>query len=370
MDLRQSHFEYVPDDAPQRGIASTQLLAKMVDMKNKSTITIWEGCDPTVSEAISQLQDRWHPYSQYSKRYSIVRLIQELIDPAVATYMNSLPARYSGFVSGVGAGMDFSEIIRLVGFDTMVRLQRQLLRHFIKTEDKQDSRDQHFVATIESLIGLVWDCDCKQPIKKKVPVQGVIKLNAQRRNGFCEFCGNLTQYSSFSAVAETQFDDLEPNRNTDSSDSVRREKFQLSNKYCAEHQPVLSNGAWNPAYRSAKRSREKFDLELARLKRQCAKRCTRHAAASGDSLVDDYFFHYMLGQTLQSADIAELRNLARQMVDAKLSDRKKQMLMLQWSGHNQSEIARRLGIERQAVSKAIAAIPEKFHLKPLKRHGR
>ncbi len=68
-------------------------------------------------------------------------------------------------------------------------------------------------------------------------------------------------------------------------------------------------------------------------------------------------------QTLQPADKAELRNQARLMVDSRLSDRKKQMLMLQWSGLNQSEIARRLGIERQAVSKALASIPAMFQLK-------
>ena len=101
-------------------------------MEKEQTITTWEGCDPGISKAIECFQDRWRPYSTASRRYPIGRLIQEIIDPAVATYMKSLPARYSGFVSGVGAGMNFSETIRLVGFDTMVRLQRQLLRHSSK----------------------------------------------------------------------------------------------------------------------------------------------------------------------------------------------------------------------------------------------
>ncbi len=123
-------------------------------MKNKSTITIWDGCDPTVSEAIGQLQDRWHPYSKYSKRYPIVRLIQELIDPAVAAYTTTLPQRYLGHIPGAGTGVSLSGIIRLVGLDAMVRMQRQLLRQFIKTEDRQTSRDQRFTATLETLIGL------------------------------------------------------------------------------------------------------------------------------------------------------------------------------------------------------------------------
>src|SRR5690606_14029906 len=108
----------------------------------------------------------------------------------------------------------------------------------------------------------------------------------------------------------------------------------------------LANGAWHPAYRQAKRAVPPFDLELGRLTRQCAMRGAPQAK-SGDELVDGYILHYMLGQTLQPADEAELRNRARLMVDSKLSDRKKQILMLQRAGFNQSDIARRLGIERQ-----------------------
>lgn len=314
-------------------------------MKKQQTITIWEGCDPDISEAIERFQDRWRPYSTASRRYPIVRLIQEVIDPAVATYMNALPARYSGFVSGVGAGMDFSETIRLVGFDTMVRLQRQLLRHFIKTVDRQDSRDQRFVATVESLTSLVWDCACKRP-KKSTTTTGV-NLNAQRKHGFCELCGELTEFADFMAtVADDQVNDIE---------LQDRKKLELSHQYCARHRPILANGSRNPAYRQAKRSLAQFNLELDRLNRQCAKRATPQAA-SGDPLVDRYFYHLMLSQTVQSADKGELRNQARLMVDSKLSDRKKQILILQWDGLNQSEIARKLGIERQAVSKALKSL--------------
>src|SRR5690606_6088716 len=141
---------------------------KMGDMKNKSTITIWDGCDPTVSEAIDQLQDRWQPYSKYSKRYPIVRLIQQLIDPAVAEYTTKLPQRYLGHVPGAGTGVRLSEIIRLVGLDAMVRVQRQLLRQFVKAADRQSARDQRFVATLETLIELVEDCACKRPAKSRV----------------------------------------------------------------------------------------------------------------------------------------------------------------------------------------------------------
>lgn len=318
----------------------------MVDMKNDPTIVIWESCDPTVSEAIEQFEDRWRPYSASSRRYPIVGLIQELIDPAVAAYTATLPQRYLGHIPGAGTGVGLSGIIRLVGLDAMVRMQRQLLRQFIKTEDRQTPRDRRFVATLESLIGLVWDCACKRPVKSKVRDT---RLNGERLQGFCRFCGSLAELTSFAGGSDDpKADDPE-------------EKLRLSSLYCLDHRPKLPSGAWNPVYRQARRSLAQFDLELARLNQQCAKPATAQVK-SGDQLVDSYFFHYVAGQTLQPADKAELRNQARLMVDSKLSDRKKQMLMLQWSGLNQSEIARKLGIERQAVSKALAAIPAMFRL--------
>ena len=315
-------------------------------MKNDPTIVIWEGCDPTVSEAIEQFEDRWRPYSASSRRYPIVGLIQELIDPAVAAYTATLPQRYLGHIPGAGTGVSFSGIIRLVGLDAMVRMQRQLLRQFIKTEDTQTPRDRRFVATLESLIGLVWDCACKRPVKSKVRDT---RLNGERLQGFCRFCGSLAELTSFAGGSDDpKADDPE-------------EKLRLSSLYCLDHRPKLPSGAWNPVYRQARRSLAQFDLELARLNQQCAKPATAQVK-SGDQLVDSYFFYYVAGQTLQPADKAELRNQARLMVDSKLSDRKKQMLMLQRSGLNQSEIARKLGIERQAVSKALAAIPAMFRL--------
>ena len=318
----------------------------MVDMKNDPTIVIWEGCDPTVSEAIEQFEDRWRPYSASSRRYPIVGLLQELIDPAVAAYTATLPQRYLGHIPGAGTGVSFSGIIRLVGLDAMVRMQRQLLRQFIKTEDRQTPRDRRFVATLESLIGLVWDCACKRPVKSKVRDT---RLNGERLQGFCRFCGSLAELTSFAGGSDDpKADDPE-------------EKLRLSSLYCLDHRPKLPSGAWNPVYRQARRSLAQFDLELARLNQQCAKPATAQVK-SGDQLVDSKYNHKVAGQTIQPADKAELRNQARLMVDSKLSDRKKQMLMLQWSGLNQSEIARKLGIERQAVSKALAAIPAMFRL--------
>lgn len=275
-------------------------------------ITIWTGCAQPVSEAIKEFRNRWAPYSVASRQYPIAGLIQQVIDPAVAAYIVTLPAHYADFVSGAGAGMCFSETIRLVGLDMMVRLQRQLLRQFIKTVDTQNSRDQRFVATLESLIGLVLDCACKRP-KTSIAITGV-NLNAQRKHDFCELCGSLTEFTAFmAAVTQKQTNDVELND---------RKKLELSHRYCTDHRPKLMNGDWNPAYKQAKRALTQFNIELSRLSQQCINRSKPHAM-SGDRIIDSYFFQLMLSQVMQPADKAELRNLARRMVDAKLSDKKK-----------------------------------------------
>ena len=118
-------------------------------MENKKTLVVREGCDASISEAIRQFQDRWHPYSASSRRYPIVRLIAEIVDSAVVAYMATLPQRYMAYVPGAGTGVNLSGIIRLVGLDAMVRMQRQLLRQFIKTEDRQTPRDRRFVAGVQ-----------------------------------------------------------------------------------------------------------------------------------------------------------------------------------------------------------------------------
>lgn len=323
----------------------------MVDMK----ITTWEGCNPTVTAAIKIFVERSSPYSIVSRRYPILRLIQEVIDPVVAAYINSLPLSHKDFISGVGMG--FSELLKKVGFKAVACAQRLLLRNFILTLDRQNSLDKCFIATIESLIELVSECASKRP-KKSSPVKGVT-INSQRKLGFCEFCGNQTEFSKFiSEISEYTASDNE---------FLYHEKLVVSHRYCSNHRPRLTNGQWNPLYRQGKRSLEQFNQELLRLRRQCAKP-SKANANSGNKLVDYYFLEWMPGQNLTPVDIGELRNIARLMTDSKLSDTKKIILALKNQGFNQSDIGRilelnyRLPMTRQAVSKALNNVRKEFYI--------
>lgn len=84
-----------------------------------------------------------------------------MILPLLPTWIASHSA--IGVMSQASVGIGFSEIIGLIDLESMGRLQRQLLRQFIMTEDQQTARDQVFVATLESLIELVLACMCKNP---------------------------------------------------------------------------------------------------------------------------------------------------------------------------------------------------------------
>ncbi|HDC4323945.1 LuxR family transcriptional regulator [Aeromonas hydrophila] len=326
-------------------------------MKKAPKIVIWENCDHHISAAIQQFEELWLPYSVSSRRYPILRLIKEVLDHAVNSYIKTLPANYTGYLPGAAVGVPFSEIVRLVGLEAMVRMQRQLLRQFIKTEDQQTPIDLCFVATLESLIGLVGCCACKFP-KRSASKKGV-NLNKQRKHGFCEFCGNMTEFATFMKT-------VEENR-INNSELEDHKKLELSHQYCSQHRPRLITGEWNPLYRKAKRTLTQFNIELARLTHQCTNRSIPNAL-SGDELIDKYFFQLMLKLTLQPADDAELRHLARRMVDSKLSDTKKKILALIYLGFNQTEIGLKIlntkkqSMTRQAVSKALAKVQIVYHL--------
>lgn len=318
-------------------------------------ITTWEGCDPTIATAIKIFIERGSPYSIASRRYPILRLVQEVIAPAVAAYINSLPLSHKDYISGADIG--FSELIKKVGFNVVAQAQKLLLRNFILTLARQTSLDKCLIATIESLIELVSECASKRP-KKSPPAKG-LTINSQRKLGFCEYCGNQTEFSDFiSEISEYAANDNE---------LPDHEKLVLSHRYCSNHRPRLTNGRWNPKYRQGKRSFEQFNKELIRLRRQCAKP-NKANANSGDRLIDDYFFHWILAQTLTPADIGELRNIAQRMADSKFSDTKKRILILINQGFNQSEVAQILtenyhfSMTRQAVSKALASVRKEFHI--------
>ncbi|MDR2226332.1 MAG: hypothetical protein LBE52_10120 [Providencia sp.] len=133
---------------------------------------------------------------------------------------------------------------------------------------------------------------------------------------------------------------------------------------------------------------------------------------SGDNLIDEYFYYYLKNKTINYAqsltcfehiqntfsgsitvdektceeiisivnnmtnagislgpdDIDKIRNIAREMVNSRLSDNKKRMLVLRKKGFNQREIAEIISslsgkkLSHQAVSKAMQSVCKNFLL--------
>jgi hypothetical protein len=340
---------------------------KKVDMPNPA-IPIWEGCDLRVAAAIQCFERRWRPSS--GAKHSI-RLIKELIDPALRAYSEEFPQSRVNYISAGREDATFSAIIRKQGFEKMrvalrllVRLPSPLKRTETSVEKTLEQR------TLETLIALM-DA-CLRKTEKKAIIPGTPIRNGRQQGfweqGFCKRCGNLTEYAAVLAGKKKDVD-FHPGDNTDQPMTLR-----LSTKYCFKHRPLhndprnsdpLHKGEWNIKYQPAKRSAAKFEIELLRLTRQsCAPQLGR--AQSGDKLVDAYIYLYVLKHGFRSGDEDELRNHARLLVDNKLTDQKKKMVILRFLGLSQQAIAPLVGVKsRQAVSKALGSIKSEFLKLPI-----
>ena len=191
-----------------------------------------------------------------------------------------------------------------------------------------------------------------------------------------------------------------------------QKKLQLSHRYCSYHKPKHKNGCTrNSAYKSALHSKDQFENEFQRLQLHIV-RVEELKVISRDELVDLYFYHFLqdkcvtqeqsdaffhyvrdnfnypivlkeeterliheaavrltgAGTTLGADDIGKLRDIARHMVDSRLTDSKKRMLVLKKQGFNQRQIADKLTeiegrtISSQAVSKALKSVDSDFNI--------
>ncbi|EMF4708457.1 MULTISPECIES: transcriptional regulator [Providencia] len=369
----------------------------------KFYIPIWAGCDKSVAAAITMFREQWHSYSQVSKNHNITRLIKELIAPAVSEYLSRLPANYLRYSPIAPAKLTYSDLIKMRGFHYCSDCIGDHLRPFVEHSTYTEP-DKLFIATQETLKSLFSHCKAKRPKRSRLAPD--IYFNTERGKGLCRLCGNPTEFSSFIT-----------NWDNDGFIEDAEEKYglkkgpDLSHKYCAHHKPQLKDGSWNPAYKQAIRSSKQFELEVLRLCRQIANP-ERLNAMSGDDLIDEYFYYYLQDKTISDTqahacfdyiqntfsnpivvdektyeklvnivnnmtnvgvslgpdDIDKIRNIARKMVNSRLSDNKKRMLVLSKKGFNQREITEIISsltgkkLSHQAVSKAIKSVCTVFQL--------
>ena len=359
-------------------------------------ISAWSGCDPLVKEAIDAFSERWRPYSIESRKYSIFSLIREFIDkpwnglqvrfPALKieqmdvawskyqwelqgdpTFANDdvenhtpaaerLKAAFIPCAEKVDGKYVLSAFARHHGFTALERFLQLTCREI------GPNCDEVLSASFDSLRELALACRSKKSKKKQ---HG--KINARRAHlrSVCRLCGRHTELSMHLEGKPWPLVD-------------RDEKLRLSSMYCEIHKPKASfSDAVRRDYLKAKRRQSEFDLEYSRLDRQGWGDSSVPRAKSGNQLIDEYIRRFvarrlqsfsfelvrsLLDQKYSSFLDQKLREEARMLVDRKISDRKKEMMMLLASGLNQSETALRLGIKRQAVWKALPTIDKNYRL--------
>ncbi len=302
---------------------------------------IWPGCNQIVANATRQFLSRSGAYSTRSSRFSIYSLFLELIDPAWKSYLVCLPKSRLD-------ELNLEENIGELAHKKSFLFLENKFREWLRASHKLQKISSDFSATLDTLIDLSMYCRVKKPRRGRKTSGD--RVNSRRANfPNCQFCGKLTELFSF--LQSGAWPDADPDQ-----------RARLSARYCSEHRPKNLDGTWNSAYLRAKRNAEKFAEEARALKKSSGP--MRHEEQKNNS---DRFAQKITEQLAAYPDEDEkFLNAARQLVDKKINDRKKHIIMLLATGKKQVDIAAELGITKQAVSKLLKSIPRmyRFDLPP------
>lgn len=353
---------------------------------NRSLVDfVWRGCDPQLAEAIRLFVERWEPFSIDSRRNSIFRLMREVIDPA----WDDLQMRFHGMTDGrmhlawqdyqweclsaeplatdtptqsnermtrifrpcsgrIGGKYVLSEIGRKHGFIALERFLRMMVYSMEGCTNAPPNE------CFDSLQNLARGCHSKRSAHKShAPLKDdTRKMNSRRSHlrELCEFCSQPTEFSAYRAGKSARG----INRETD--------KLTFSSLYCSQHKARDSvTGAIRPAYLKVKRSESQYKEELERLDSQVTGGTKAAFAKSGNKMVDEYIRH-LIGFHLRDAELTDsrLREEARELVYRRITDRKKEVVMLLAFGASQADVARQLGTSRQAISKVLTKVPPAY----------
>lgn len=315
-------------------LQTLQAVAFRCKTQPPQNIDAFSGCTPVMASAVENLCDRWESYSTKSRSYSIFSLFEELIVPAWATYASTLPEHH------LGRDISLVKMAQLYGFDVIEKFVHLSIRMFMNAE----IYDPEFVETLDTILVVAEACKTKPP--KKQPRYGA--LANRLFNNYCEFCGAHTELAAKNnGESQAGFE----------NDSMAR----LSAKYCSTHRPKnFLDGSRNHEYLWAVRHKLEFKIELKRLNCQ-SNFMAKPNAGTGDANLDQFYFKLLAHLPVYSTDICFLRNEARQIVDLRVNDKKKQIIMMRAAKYSLAKIADEVGANsRQAIGKAISSVPKKF----------
>jgi hypothetical protein len=99
-------------------------------------------------------------------------------------------------------------------------------------------------------------------------------------------------------------------------------KANLSSQYCSGHRPKHHDGSWNPAYRRARRSKEKFESEIIKVEHHTCN-LRNMAAAKRKGLEDPFLWVLARVLDLYLFEDERCRNIVRFLVDSRINLPKK-----------------------------------------------
>lgn len=305
----------------------------------------WSGCFPAVRKAIAAVYAEWDARSALAKgRGSLYRLIERHVDVAWSEYLASL-SRPDVACTVWGAGGSPSCFARCVGFAGIAEATRQAIYDFDEHPEFGTDSGKCYVDTLEFLRQVWTDCSFKQP--KHLSAESDPSKNLLRANEFCELCGQPTELYSYLSVAGV------------GSGCDAQRKF--SGRYCVRHK-AREAGDYCSSHQQAARKKEEFLAEVLRLRRQSWSSSVRRAQ-TGNFLLDEFYVMLVNTRKFFPDEVGRIRDEARALVDQKISDAKKQIVVLLAQGKSQTEIAAILGVKhRQSVSKMLAKVPISFRL--------
>ncbi len=302
-------------------------------MTDEPRITVWKGCAHDVASAVKIFCDRWGPYSTKSSHHSIFSLFGELIDPAFAAYLATLPDHHPG--RWLFSETSITKLARQGGFG----LPEKVIRFFLRQYTRMDGHDVEYEATLETVQEVARRCRTKRP--NSLPSRRANRLYSE----YCEFCGAHTELSAKEKGCTRPGYDGEG-------------AARLSGKYCWDHRPKYLDGSRNDKYLRAARHKREFEIELGRLILQ-ASAPSKPNAATGASDLDLFYFRLLTPYPVYPSDVCFLRNEARQIVDSRVNDQKKRIVMMRSNRYALSAIAEKVSARsRQAVAKTLGSIPK------------
>lgn len=199
-----------------------------------------------------------------------------------------------------------------------------------------------------------------------------IKTKAKRQQTYYELCGQRNKLAEYFYRLDNNL--LDP-KDPQEADDGQNPKLQLSHRFSrtVEHKPILDDEELKPL------SSEQLDNRYFYLFLEGKTVTQEHDQAYFDYMKDNFKFPMELegenkrlideaivrltgaGTLLGADDEGKLRDIARQMVDSRLTDRKKQMIVLK-QGLNQTQISERLTeiegkiISPKVISKTLSTI--------------